>query len=246
MYESVDARPLVMIVEDDSLIAEAVQARLEREAIETVIASGYVEALELLRTRDPSLLVLDVVLGDGTGYDLCRALRGTIDSTLARLVDIPVVMLTAFTNEQDCLASFQAGADDYLNKPFNLDELAYRIFAILRRSNGAGTTKLSAGPLSIDLSCHTVKAGNKMLDLTPKEFNLLRLLVSQPGRVFSRKELCKRVWGYTFLGNSRTVDVHVNRLRQKLTEYVDLGYIETEWGIGYKFVHSTGGSMLAD
>jgi DNA-binding response OmpR family regulator len=238
MQKATGPRPLIMIVEDHPLIVEFVAARLHNEGFEVVAAEGCGEALALLATHQPDLLIVDVVLDDGLGYDLCRTIRqGGQDGALLHLADIPILILTARADEQDRLAGFDAGADDYVVKPFSPDELVRRIQAILRRSNGQSGLLLEVGPLRIDPRRREVWAGAHAVDLTPKEFDLLQLLACNPGRVFSREELLERVWGYSFLGNTRTVDVHVNRLRQKLADAdgcADL--IGTEWGIGYKLL----------
>lgn len=231
-------RSRIMIVEDNPLIVEFVMARLQREGFDVIVAEGCQEALDLLQHNRPDLIVLDIVLDDGEGYDVCRTIRaGGERGSLAHLTDVPVLMLTARAEEQDRLKGFQAGADDYLTKPFNPEELIYRIQAILRRSIGIGHALLDHEPVRIDPRRREVQLDGQTVDLTPKEFDLLYLLAGHVGQVFSREELLERVWGYSYLGNTRTVDVHVNRLRQKLA---DLGSYEemigTEWGVGYKFV----------
>ena len=231
-------RPLIMIVEDNPLITEFVHARLQLEDFDVISAEGCNEALHILQERQPDLLVLDVVLDDGLGYDLCRTIRSGADNgALARLADLPILMLTARANESDRIEGFQAGADDYLTKPFSPDELVYRIQAILRRSLGVSNALIESEPLLIDPRRRTASLEGRVLELTPKEFDMLHLLASNIGRVFSREELLEKVWGYSFVGNTRTVDVHVNRLRQKLAEHPTCAeMIGTEWGIGYKFV----------
>src|SRR5262245_13459064 len=197
-------QPLIMIVEDHPLIVEFVEAHLRRDDYDVVVAQGCAEAIELLQTNQPELIVLDVVLDDGIGYDLCRVIRaGGEDGSLARLADIPILMLTARADEQDRLEGFHAGADDYVTKPFSPEELMCRIRAILRRSLGLSSAFIEIGPLCIDPRKHQVLAGEHSVELTPKEFDLLHLLASSPGRVFSREELLERVWGYSFLGNTR-------------------------------------------
>ena len=238
MTQTLGVRPIVMLVEDNPLITEFVQARLQAEAFEVITAEGCKEAIDVLHNRQPDLLVLDVVLDDGLGYDLCREIRaGGEDNALMRMADLPVLMLTARANERDRIEGFQAGADDYLTKPFSPDELVFRIQAILRRSGGVSSALIESAPLQIDPRRREVLIDGNAIELTPKEFDLLHLLASNIGRVFSREELLEKVWGYSFLGNTRTVDVHVNRLRQKLAEYTGCSeMISTEWGVGYKFV----------
>lgn len=231
-------QPTLLLVEDNTLIAEFVIAHLEREQFRVLAAENCSEGLELLRLHRPDLIVLDVLLEDGTGYEFCRTVRaGGPDGSLIQLVDVPILMLTAKADEVDRLEGFRAGADDYVTKPFSPEELVCRIQAILRRSNGVSSATLAYGPLYIDPRRHEVLLDGAPVTLTPKEFELLHTLAANPGRTFSREYLLDRVWGYSFLGNTRTVDVHVNRLRQKLAVDPRCGeLIATEWGVGYKFV----------
>ena len=231
-------RSTILIVEDNPLIVEFVKLHLEREAFVVVVAESCAEGLALLRSCAPDLIVLDVLLEDGTGYDFCRSVRGGGENgALAALVDVPILMLTAKADEIDRLEGFRAGADDYVTKPFSTEELLCRIKAILRRSNGLSSATLDLGPLQVDPRRHEVLVNGRCVDLTPKEFELLHVLGTSPGRVFSRDTLLERVWGYSYLGNTRTVDVHVNRLRQKLmAEGLSEDWISTEWGVGYKLV----------
>lgn len=229
-------QPLVLIVEDHPLIIEFVESHLSRSGFHVISAEGCAEALTLLRQHTPDLIILDVVLDDGLGYDLCATIRGGgEEGVLSRIADTPILLLTARADEEDRLRGFQSGADDYVTKPFSPEELVCRVRAILRRSNGVSHALLEIGPLQIDPRRRTVSANGQIVALTPKEFDLLHLLASSPGRVFSRENLLERVWGYSFLGNTRTVDVHVNRVRQKLAIDDLCGeMISTEWGIGYK------------
>lgn len=226
----------MLLVEDHPLIVEFVTAHLTNANFEVISAESCCEARAVLAAQRPNLIVLDVVLDDGTGYDLCRLIRsGSEDGTLSHLANTPVLILTARADEEDRLEGFRAGADDYLTKPFIPAELVFRIQAILRRSTGVSNARLVLGPVQIEPRQRTVAVYDQPVELTLKEFDLLHLLGSNIGRVFSREELLERVWGYSFLGNTRTVDVHVNRLRQKLVlggASEDL--ISTEWGVGYK------------
>ena len=227
----------VLIVEDHQLIIEFVQQHLQRANIQVMVAETCAEARCLLHKHTPALIVLDVVLDDGSGYDLCQYIRrGGDDGELAHLVDVPILMLTALAEEQARIEGFRSGADDYVTKPFNPDELVLRIQAILRRAIGISYALLEIGPLRIDPRRHEAFLEGQLLDLTPKEFELLHLMASHQGHVFTREDLCMRVWGYSYMGNTRTVDVHINRLRQKLAHCTHTNVlIETEWGIGYKF-----------
>ncbi|NJO85285.1 MAG: response regulator transcription factor [Blastochloris sp.] len=167
---------------------------------------------------------------------MCATIRsGGEEGAFARIADTPVLLLTARADEEDRLRGFESGADDYVTKPFSPEELVCRVRAILRRSNGVSNALLEIGPLQIDPRRRMVSANGQIVALTPKEFDLIHLLASSPGRVFSRESLLERVWGYSFLGNTRTVDVHVNRVRQKLAIDAQCGeMISTEWGVGYK------------
>jgi DNA-binding response OmpR family regulator len=230
-------RPTVMLVEDNPLITEFVQAHLEHSGIDALVAEGCAEARELLAQHTPDLLVLDIVLDDGLGYDLCRYIRaGGERGELAHLIDVPVLMLTARADENDRVEGFAAGADDYVTKPFNPQELIYRIQAILRRSIGTSNALIELGPLRIDPRRREALLAGQLLELTPKEFELLHLLASHQGTVFSREDLLQRVWGYSYYGNTRTVDVHVNRLRQKIAQGESGLSIATEWGVGYRLM----------
>ncbi|MCU0492065.1 MAG: response regulator transcription factor [Chloroflexaceae bacterium] len=232
------ARQTLLLVEDNPKIAEFVRIYLERADYTVLVAEGCREGMELLQQQQPDLILLDVLLDDGTGFDFCRTVRrGGLDGSMARLVNVPILMLTAKADECDRLEGFRCGADDYVTKPFSPDELVCRVQAILRRSNGISHGVLEAGPLAIDPVRHEVKIGQRVLEMAPKEFELLYILASNAGQVYSREYLLERVWGYSYAGNTRTVDVHVNRLRQKLS--VEEGcdaMITTEWGVGYKFV----------
>lgn len=228
--------PLIMLVEDNDLIVEFVEMHLRREMFSVITATGYTEAVQLLHNHTPGLIVLDLILDDGNGYDLCRLLRaGGDDGEFARVADVPILILSARADEDDRLEGFRAGADDYLTKPFSPAELMFRIKAILRRSMGVSIACIEIGALEIDPRRHEVRVCHQPIEVTPKEFELLHLMASHPGRVFSREELLERVWGYSYLGNTRTVDVHINRLRHKLA---DAGLCDdlicTEWGAGYK------------
>jgi DNA-binding response OmpR family regulator len=225
-----------MLVEDHHLIVEFVEMHLRREMFNVVTATGYTEAVQLLRQHMPGLIVLDLVLDDGNGYDLCRMIRaGGNDGEFARVADVPILILSARADEDDRLEGFRVGADDYLTKPFSPAELIFRVKAILRRSMGVSIARIEIGALEIDPRRHEVRINRHLVELTPKEFELLHLMASHPGRVFSREELLERVWGYSYLGNTRTVDVHINRLRHKLAdEGLCDDLICTEWGAGYK------------
>lgn len=238
METNTPLRPLILVVDDNHLIVECIAHHLERAAFDTLPAYGYTEALQLLEQHQPHIIILDTVLDDGLGYDLCRVIRaGEIDGTQVPLADTPILFLSARADEADRLEGFRAGADDYLTKPFSPQELIYRLQALIRRSQGQSYTCVDVGALHIDPSRQEVTAGTQAVPLTPKEFNLLYLLARRPGMVFSRVELLQRVWGYTFVGNTRTVDVHVNRVRRKLAHFDGAGIqLATAWSVGYKLL----------
>jgi len=228
----------IMIIEDHPLIAECVSTHLRHAGLTVLVAESCHEALEMLLQHQPALLVLDTHLDDGSGYDLCRTIRhGGAEGELLRLADLPILLLSDHVDEQDRIAGFRAGADDYLTRPFCPQELLYRIQAIIRRCAGISTAQIVLGSLTIDPRKREAMLDRTMLDLPPKAFDLLHVLASNIGRVFSREELFERVWGYSFLGNSRTVDVHINRLRRHLAAATgEAPTISTAWGVGYKLV----------
>jgi two-component system alkaline phosphatase synthesis response regulator PhoP len=217
-----------LVIEDDADIANLVKYNLEREGYRVLVAKDGQEGLDRIHASAPALVVLDLLLPKLDGLTLCRHLRDD-----ARMKSIPVLMLTARGEEMDKLAGFEAGADDYLVKPFSPRELIARVKALLRRVEVPGKASIGRAGIRIDMERHEVTVRDKALDLTPKEFDLLALLMQHPGRVYTREQLLDRVWGYQFLGVSRTVDVHVRHLREKLGAKGKL--IETVVGVGYRF-----------
>lgn len=187
--------------------------------------------MRLAASEQPDLVVLDVMLPGKDGFEVCRELR--------RTTAVPIIMLTARDDDVDKILGLELGADDYLTKPFNPRELVARIKAILRRMdriNRLDTEVITRGRIQLDLDRHQVTAGGQAVDLTPKEFELLELLIKNPGRVFSREILLERLWGYDFFGGSKTIDVHIRRLREKVEEDPSSPtHILTVWGVGYKF-----------
>jgi len=221
----------VLVVEDESDIRNLIVLHLAREGFRCRTAKSGPEALREARTAPPDLVVLDLMLPDLDGLEVCRRLRS--DTTTAT---IPIIMLTAKADEVDRVVGLEMGADDYVVKPFSPKELIARIRAVLRRARPAADPRvLRAGPITVDRMRHQVHVGGTAVALTPKEFDLLQALVEAAGRVLSREHLLERVWGYTRGGEieSRTVDVHVRRLRAKLG---DAGRrITTLKGVGYRF-----------
>ncbi len=221
----------VLVVEDDPDIRDLVVFHLEREAFQVRTAKTGAEALKQVRAAPPDLIILDLMLPELDGLEVCRRLRQ--DPSTA---SVPVAMLTARGEEVDRIVGLEVGADDYVTKPFSLKELIARVRAVLRRSRpGKSPAAFRVGTLSVDLGRHIVAVGGMEVPLTPKEFDLLRALVEAHGRVLSREFLLDRVWGYTHAREieSRTVDVHVRRLRQKLG--AEGSRILTVKNAGYRF-----------
>jgi DNA-binding response OmpR family regulator len=222
----------VLVVDDEEAIAEAVRARLESEGYSVVVAGDGPRALELAAEARPDLVVLDLMLPGMDGLEVCREIQ--------REGWVPVLMLTARTEETDKVAGFAVGADDYLTKPFSLRELAVRVKAILRRVDriraSSTTEPIGRGPLEIDPSRRRVTVDGVEVSLTPLEFEILLTLARDAGVVFTREQLMDRVWGYRDYAGGRVVDSHVARIRRKLGEDgVEPRFIRTVHGVGYAF-----------
>ena len=220
----------ILIVEDDPDIAESVQYNLKREGLKTQIAESGEKGLRLALESGtaPALIVLDLMLPGMSGMDLCKRLRRE------QLTEkTPIIILTAKASESDKLLGLELGADDYMIKPFSVKELIARIRAVLRRSGDDSVTHYEDAQLSIDFSEMRVACCGKNLKLTKKEFALLEALAKSPNRLATRQKLLDDVWGYSYFGDTRTLDVHIRRLRQKLGECADR--IETVVGFGYRF-----------
>ena len=222
----------VLIVEDDPDIAELVARYLEKAGFVTERAASGREALKAIAAKAPGLLVLDLMLPHVDGLEVCRIVRGN-DATAA----IPIIMLTARTEESERIVGLELGADDYLAKPFSPNELVARVRALLRRADrGVGPATaakaLAYGPIALDTERHIVSLSGQDVTLTAKEFLLLRYLLQHRGRVLSRDVLLTDVWGYRYTGGTRTVDVHIRRLREKMPVLADA--IETVKQFGYK------------
>jgi two-component system, OmpR family, alkaline phosphatase synthesis response regulator PhoP len=224
---------LVMVIEDEKEIRDLIRYNLERAGFRVSAAADGEEGLKRLFAARPDAVVLDLMLPGQNGLDVLREVRGE-----AATRDLPVMVLTARSTEMDKLLGFERGADDYLTKPFSPRELVARIKALLRRSQpGRGEGVIEVGSLRVDALAREVTFKGRRLTLTPREFELLAFFVHRPGRVMSREELLRKVWGYDYLGETRTVDVHVRRLRMKLGD--KNRWIETVTGVGYKFVAPT-------
>lgn len=224
----------ILIVEDDRKAAELVRLYLEREGHQVMVAHDGRLGLDLARTRQPDLIVLDLMLPGISGLEICRTLRAETSPP-----GIPIIMLTARSTEDDKLLGLDLGADDYITKPFSPREVAARVRSVLRRVGAGlepGPEDLTFGPLVIHLWRHEVTLYGEPVKLTRKEFDLLTTLAKEPGRAFSRAELVEKAFGYDYDGLERTVDVHILKLRKKIeVEASQPRYIETIYGYGYRF-----------
>lgn len=224
----------ILVVDDEPNIARLIRMYLDREGFETVVASSGAEALARVEKHKPVLIILDIMLPDIDGLEVCRELR--------RNNNVPIIMLTAREGDEDKVLGLELGADDYITKPFVPRELVARVKAILRRSgkqsepgNPRGEV-LDLGDLRIEPDRREVWLEGRAIPLRAKEYDLLTELARRPGIVFTREQLLQNVWGYDFLGDSGTIDVHVRRLRAKLDDdSTNPRFIETVWGVGYRF-----------
>jgi two-component system alkaline phosphatase synthesis response regulator PhoP len=220
----------VLVVDDDVKTVELVKLYLNRDGYRVLTAYDGVEALRLAREGHPDLIVLDLMLPGIDGLEICRTLRAESD--------VPIIMLTAMTTDQDRLTGLDLGADDYVTKPFSPRELAARVRAVLRRFPGErGPEKIEHGRLTVNFLKHEAFLAGKSLNLTPVEFKLLGVLAKEPGRVFSRAQIIEKALGYDFDGFDRTIDVHILKLRRKLEpDPRHPRYIKTVYGAGYKLL----------
>ena len=222
----------VLVVDDDVKTVELVKLYLNRDGYRVFTAYDGVEALRLARESHPDLIVLDLMLPGIDGLQVCRTLRSESD--------VPIIMLTAKTTDQDKLTGLDLGADDYVTKPFSPKELAARVRAVLRRLPGErGPEQIKHGALTVDFLKHEASLAGRPLNLTTVEFKLLSILVKEPGRVFNRAKLIEKALGYDFEGFDRTIDVHILNLRQKLEpDPKHPEYIKTVYGAGYKIAEA--------
>ena len=220
-----------MVVDDEATLVAALKYNLEHDGYRVVTAGDGGSAVSVARAERPDLLILDLMLPVMGGLEVCRILR--------REMSLPILMLTAKTEEVDKVVGLELGADDYVTKPFGMRELLARVHALLRRAESgadAGQTTLASGDLVVDLKRHVASRGGEDLDLKPKEFELLLFFLKNRGRAFTREQLLRDVWGYDFYGDSRTVDVHVRWLRQKIEEDpAKPSRLITVRGTGYRF-----------
>ena len=221
----------VLVVDDDINIVKLITLYLEKEDYEVVTANNGREALEVYNLEDPSIIVLDIMMPELDGNAVCREIRKTSN--------VPIIMLTAKGETFDKVLSLELGADDYIVKPFDPKELTARIKAILRRSETKNTTSddkiVKFDKLEVNLVNYELKIEGRVLEIPPKELELLYFLASNPNRVFTREQLLEEVWGFDYFGDSRTVDVHIKRLREKLEGTEANWQLKTVWGVGYKF-----------
>ena len=223
-------KSVIMIVDDDPNIAQLVKLYLEKDGYSTVVCSRGDEAMEAFRQNPPGLMILDIMLPGMDGWQVCRAVR--------QVSQIPIIMLTAKDETFDKVLGLELGADDYMTKPFEGKELVARVKAVLRRSvkSEAERDALSFPGLTISQQKYEVYYQGKLVEMPPKELEVLYFLASHQNRVFTREQLLEQVWGFDYFGDSRTVDVHIKRLREKLPGCENLGWsIRTVWSVGYKF-----------
>ena len=220
----------ILVVDDEKLLVKGIKFNLENEGYEVDTAYDGEEALNMAKARDYDLLILDIMMPKISGVDVCMKVR--------EFSTVPIIMLTAKSEDSDKLMGFESGADDYITKPFNILELRARIRALLRRSAISDQKPKSNitvfKNISVDSDRKMVEKDGKYVELTSKEFDIIELFVKNPGKVYSRESLLDLIWGYDYQGDIRTVDVHVHRLRDKLEDNPsDPGLIVTKWGVGY-------------
>ncbi len=223
----------VLVVDDEKSIVKGIKFSLEQEDMEVDVAYDGEEAVAKAKQNDYDIMLLDIMLPGYSGLEVCQMIR--------EFSDVPIIMLTAKGEDMDKIMGLEYGADDYITKPFNILEVKARIRAILRRNSKSSAVKedtrtIEIKGLRIDCDSRRVYIENKEVNLTAKEFDLVYLLVSNPNKVYSREQLLKTIWGASYPGDARTVDVHVRRLREKIeTTPAEPKYIHTKWGVGYYF-----------
>ena len=223
----------ILVVDDEELLVKGIRFNLENEGFQVDVAYDGATAVEKARTGQFDLIILDLMMPVLSGTEACMKIR--------EFSDVPVIMLTARSEDEDKLMGFACGADDYVTKPFNIREVIARVRALLRRSSGSAQQQraaalLTVGGLSLDTEQRVAIRDGQVIDLTAKEFDLIELLMKNPRHVYSRESLMNLVWGYSYVGDYRTVDVHIRRLREKLEPNpAEPVYIITKWGVGYYF-----------
>lgn len=219
----------VLVVDDEKLIVKGLKFMLEHDGYDVEVAYDGQEALNKIKSIEFDIVLLDIMLPEMDGYEVCQHVR--------EFSDVPIIMLTAKSEDMDKILGLDYGADDYITKPFNILEVKSRIKAILRRNNkGKKNNVFYYNGLTVNLENHRVKVNEKEINLTSKEYDILVLLINNENRIYSRDELLSIIWGNNFNGDVRTVDVHVRRLREKIEENPSVPkYVHTKWGIGYYF-----------
>lgn len=228
--------PKILVVDDEKVLVKGIKFNLENEGYQVEVGYDGEEAVEKARTGRFDLVILDLMMPKIDGLQACMKIR--------EFSNVPVIMLTAKGEDADKIIGFECGADDYITKPFNILEVKARVRALLRRAGQTaqqqrGANRLERGPIAIDVAERAAWKDGQPVELTAKEFDLMELFLRNPGRVYSRENLLNLVWGYEYIGEFRTVDVHVRRLREKLEpDPANPEYILTKWGVGYYFSNS--------
>ncbi|MCI8656166.1 MAG: response regulator transcription factor [Oscillospiraceae bacterium] len=221
----------ILVVDDERLLVKGIKFNLENEGYQVECAYDGTAAVELARTGGFDLIILDLMMPEIDGLEACMRIR--------EFSNVPIIMLTARSEDTDKIIGFECGADDYITKPFNILELKARIRAMLRRATGSaaqGKSPITVGDLTLDTEQRVAIRDGEVVELTAKEYDLIELLMKNPRRVYSRENLMNVVWGYSYTGDYRTVDVHIRRLREKLERRpAEPEYILTKWGVGYYF-----------
>ncbi len=222
----------ILVVDDEALLVKGIRFNLQNEGYEVITGADGLEAVRLVQEQNPDLVVLDVMMPNMDGMTACSKIR--------EFSDIPIILLTAKTDDMDKLMGFDHGADDYLTKPFNILELKARIRALLRRSGSneknSLSNNLSIGSITLDPDARNAYRNGELVVLTAKEFDVIEFLMRNPNRVYSREALLDTIWAYEYRSDIRTVDVHIRRLREKLEDNpAEPKYILTKWGVGYYF-----------
>ena len=225
----------ILVVDDEMLLVKGIRFNLQNEGYEVITGSNGLDAVRLVQEQKPDLVVLDVMMPEMDGLTACGKIR--------EFSDVPIIMLTAKTDDMDKLLGFDHGVDDYLTKPFNILELKARIRALLRRAGSHASKEeepaantLTIGSITLDLDARNAYRSGTLADLTAKEFDVIEFLMRNPNRVYSREALLDTIWAYEYRSDIRTVDVHIRRLREKLEENpAEPKYILTKWGVGYYF-----------
>ncbi len=221
----------ILVVDDEQLLVKGIRFNLQNDGYEVIVGYNGAEALELAKTEQPDLIILDIMMPEMDGLTACVKIR--------EFSDVPIILLTAKADDMDKLMGFEQGADDYLTKPFNILELKARVRALLRRAGQkqeVEAKKLTIGTITLDLDARNAYRSGELVDLTAKEFDVIEFLMRNPNRVYSREILLDTIWAYEYRSDIRTLDVHIRRLREKLEENpADPQYIITKWGVGYYF-----------